>query len=372
VNQPDPRRWRRFASNALLATSAVLATLLVLEAAFRLGAFMVAGRRFEEALQEAPEIQPGQEVGLGQIIRRSPNRKTVYELAPSLSVTFHGAPLNTNRRGFRDRERSTEKPAGTLRIVGIGDSVMFGWGVGDDASYLAQLEGLLDDDPSGRRWEVINTAVPGYNGVMEVEALKEKGLALQPDIVILGFCGNDLKLPGFIWTDDDYLSLSESFLLRFLRQRLGDVPEGDFDIGLEPPQGRKGDSRLVWAGKDLPNVPARYADLVGKQNYRRAMQELAELARTHRFDVLVVSVPGIPRRAHELFEGLDFDLVRTRRVINEFIRDHAIEDWRGSSLSVAPDDPHPSKLANSLVAQTLYDHIVDNSLPRSAQAPESP
>ena len=372
MNQPDPRRWRRFASNALVATSAVLATLLVLEAAFRLAAFLGAGRSFEEALQEAPAIRSGQEVGLGQIIRRSRNRKVVYELAPGLSVTFHGAPLTTNRKGFRDRDRPTEKPEGTLRIVGIGDSVMFGWGVGDDASYLAQLEGLLNDDPSGRRWEAINMAVPGYNGVMEVEALKEKGLALQPDIVILGFCGNDLKLPGFIWTDDDYLSLSESFLLRFLRQRLGDVPEGDFDIGLEPPEGRKGDSRLAWAGNDLPNLPARYADLVGKENYRRAMQELAELARTHRFDVLVVSVPGIPRRALELFEGLGFDLVHTKRVFNEFIRDHAIEDWRGSALAVGPDDPHPSELANSLVAQTLYDHIVEHALPRSAQATEGP
>jgi hypothetical protein len=369
MNAPDTRRPRTPARNALLTACSILVTLLCFEVAFRIAAMLAERGDIEDVLRSIPEIEAGQEVGLGEIIRRSHNRKIVYELAPDLSVMFMGAPLTTNSRGFRGRERPTKKPDGTLRILGIGDSVMFGWGVADDESYLAILERLLNEAPVEWRFEVVNMAVPGYNGVMEVEALEEKGLKLDPDIVVVGFVGNDLKLPAFIWTDEDCLSLRQSFLWRFVQMRLGRA-EGDFDVGLEPPQDRKGDSRLAWAGKDLPNLPPRYRDLVGKAAYRRAMEKLRDLARQHEFDVLVTAVPGIPRKALELFEGLEFDLVDPKPAIERFIRDNGIEDWRGSVLAVSPQDPHPSKVANALVAECLRDHILRALAPRDGPSVE--
>ena len=54
---------------------------------------------------------------------------------------------------------------------------------------------LLNAAYPQKTWEIINTGVPGYNTVMEVATMRAKGLALEPDIVILNVVTNDLNLP---------------------------------------------------------------------------------------------------------------------------------------------------------------------------------
>lgn len=72
---------------------------------------------------------------------------------------------------------------------------------GPDEPYLAVLEQKLRQrraapgsgaSSSPPRWQVINTAVPGYNTAMEVELRKAVGSGYEPQIVVLGFVVNDL------------------------------------------------------------------------------------------------------------------------------------------------------------------------------------
>jgi hypothetical protein len=50
------------------------------------------------------------------------------------------------------------------------------------------LEERLAKEVPNERWEVLNMAVPGYNTAMEVETLKARGLAYEPDVVVVGYC----------------------------------------------------------------------------------------------------------------------------------------------------------------------------------------
>jgi hypothetical protein len=59
-------------------------------------------------------------------------------LATELVLRVH-ARLTTDGRGFR-RTGSGSDAAEAVRLVGLGDSNMFGWGVADDETYLARLE----------------------------------------------------------------------------------------------------------------------------------------------------------------------------------------------------------------------------------------
>jgi len=65
--------------------------------------------------------------------------------------------ININSIGLRGtREYSTRKPANVTRILALGDSFVFGWGVRDDQTFSALIE---KDHP---RLEVLNFGVPGY------------------------------------------------------------------------------------------------------------------------------------------------------------------------------------------------------------------
>lgn len=95
-----------------------------------------------------------------------------------------------NADGFRDRPVARPKPPGTKRIVVLGDSVVFGYGVPLEQSVTEQLEARL-----GSGFEVLNFGVTGYNTYTETEQFLARGAAYEPDVVLLGFFTNDLNDP---------------------------------------------------------------------------------------------------------------------------------------------------------------------------------
>jgi lysophospholipase L1-like esterase len=98
-------------------------------------------------------------------------------------------PSRINSDGFRDREFATGRSRGTRRIVCVGDSYTYGWGVELDDSYPKQLErSLSEKHPT----EALNMGVFGYNAAQARVTLEEQGLKYRPDIVIYSFYWDDL------------------------------------------------------------------------------------------------------------------------------------------------------------------------------------
>lgn len=95
---------------------------------------------------------------------------------------FRSDGLNINSRGMRGpREYPTAKPPGARRVVVIGDSFTFGEDVRDEQVYTALLEHAFEGV------EVLNLGVRGYGTDQQVLRFEREGLALDPDLVILGF-----------------------------------------------------------------------------------------------------------------------------------------------------------------------------------------
>jgi hypothetical protein len=114
-------------------------------------------------------------------------------LAPNYRGWFAGVHVETNSLGLRDtREYRLEKPRGTFRILVLGDSVTFGHGSVYEHTYPYLAEQLLKQWRPDVRWEVWNAAEPGYNTGQELAQLYEVGPAYNPDLVIVGFYGNDV------------------------------------------------------------------------------------------------------------------------------------------------------------------------------------
>jgi hypothetical protein len=113
-------------------------------------------------------------------------------LAPNYDGWFAGVPVRINSLGFRDRrDYSLAKPANTLRIIVLGDSVTFGHGTLDDTTYPYLLEERLRAWRPDVNWQVWNLGVPGYNTRQELTYLQEIGPLANPDVVIVGFFPND-------------------------------------------------------------------------------------------------------------------------------------------------------------------------------------
>jgi lysophospholipase L1-like esterase len=95
----------------------------------------------------------------------------------------------TNDQGFRMLEHiDTEREKHNTRIVTVGDSYTFGYGVNNDETYPFQLSKLLNQETD--HFQVINLGAPGidYSGYLRV--LHNSSRPFHPEYIILG------TLPG--------------------------------------------------------------------------------------------------------------------------------------------------------------------------------
>jgi len=154
--------------NLLLAAAATLIALLLGEAAVRL---------------IRPQIFPVHPPGM---YVADPN--VGYALAPGfqgrLERAEFSAPFSVGPSGLRGEDGDRDRAA--LRILALGDSQTFGFGVRDGETYAAVLERLLRER-TGRPVEVLNAGVPGYGTADQRNFLVSRWEALRPDIVILQF-----------------------------------------------------------------------------------------------------------------------------------------------------------------------------------------
>jgi lysophospholipase L1-like esterase len=333
---------------ALAALSLVLA-LGLSEVGARVLRARADAKLFDEATFVERKLPPRGNVSLGHLIRVSANPDLVYELRADLDqVAYAGAKVSTNHDGFRDRNYG-RKGEGTVRILGLGDSVMFGQGVGETAPYLVLLENLLAEAHAERRWEVLNAAVPGYNTAQEVALLEDRGLAFEPDLVILGFVSNDVNLPSFLAERADVFSLRRSFLLDLFRDRADSAQP----IGLVPAPTQP--ERVFRVEDDVERVPPKWRHLVGWEAVERSLDRLAELASQHGFEVLVFvhRESEHSERALEAANARGFATCNLGPRVARYLEDRGLARYPGSELTVSDEDPHPSPIHHELAADAL-------------------
>lgn len=106
---------------------------------------------------------------------------------------FH---LTTNSLGLRsDYEITFQLPENTRRVLALGDSYTFGFGVEGNETYPFFLEKLLNANPGGRyKFQVINAGFASGSATdSQYLYLREIGYKFSPEVVTLGFClANDL------------------------------------------------------------------------------------------------------------------------------------------------------------------------------------
>lgn len=96
----------------------------------------------------------------------------------------------TNSLGLRGPEVLVPKPPDRYRVLVLGDSFTFGWGVALQDAWHARMARELQA-PDGRTLDVVDAGVPGWTPLQQFVFLEQRGLDLQPDLVIWELCTND-------------------------------------------------------------------------------------------------------------------------------------------------------------------------------------
>ncbi len=129
--------------------------------------------------------------------KNSPNSVTRRKPPDSLLSRVRYAH---NSKGLReDEEYPYQKPAHTYRILALGDSFAYGFGVEQAETTVEVLERLLKEQGD---FEVINMGVAGYGLGQEMLYYEMEGYKYQPDLVILFFFENDISdsMGGCAWS----------------------------------------------------------------------------------------------------------------------------------------------------------------------------
>jgi lysophospholipase L1-like esterase len=118
----------------------------------------------------------------------------VLRLVPGAASRYLGHAVAISAQRLRNPLLAVPRPTGIYRILVVGDSVAFGWGVEEEDAFPRRLERALQGQhrQDGRSYEVVNGGSPGWGLPEEYFWLRDRGMAFEPDLVLHCIINNDV------------------------------------------------------------------------------------------------------------------------------------------------------------------------------------
>jgi lysophospholipase L1-like esterase len=263
----------------------------------------------------------------------SSNPAIGHEHRPASSDHLMGVDVRINTQKLRDEEYGYERPAGSQRILMLGDSVTLGWGVPVEQTVSKRLEEVLRKE--GRRVEVINSGVGNYNTAMEVAYFLTEGTNYDPQVVVLNYFINDAE-PTPTYKPLGFLEQS-SYAYVWL--------SGRFDVVARQLAHRPNWWKYYWGLYDSPGWKAA----------ENAIGHLSSYCHARGIGLLIVNYPELRQLKQYRFD-------RVRASVREAASRHgaeyldlydAVRDEDESKLWVTRLDPHPNSHAHKLFADAM-------------------
>lgn len=173
VREPAASPWKTAAKNGVLVVAGVCFALLFLEVGIRLVAPQNV-RFFDD----------------------SDLRLNAWEFIPhARHDNYIGVPVQINNVGLRGRDVVIPKPNGVYRIVALGDSITFGYGVPNEKTFPQDLELLLNQNlATSVHYEVVNAGVPGTGLSYYEYFVRKRASQLNPDLILICMALNDITV----------------------------------------------------------------------------------------------------------------------------------------------------------------------------------
>ena len=122
---------------------------------------------------------------------RAQARSVARSLRPGTDVVHETTEwrvrVHINSHGLRDEEIPYEKPPHTQRVLFLGDSMTFGYGVEAEQSFPKLVQSKLP------HVQTINTGCPSFGTCDELDFFRAEGIKYHPDVVVVVFFRNDVR-----------------------------------------------------------------------------------------------------------------------------------------------------------------------------------
>ena len=263
---------------------------------------------------------------------------------PHVVEKLMGVTVRINSDGLRDREHLLIK-GDRYRIIFLGDSITFGWGVEEKDSFKQILETEINKQYPV---EIINFGTGNYNTEQEVNFFLEKGLKYNPEKVVVFYFINDAEITP---KKSRSWFLHYSYAICFLRSRLNALM-----------------TDLISSQTFKEYYSNLYReDQEGWVRAKKAFVQLKSICDKKQIRLQVILLPEM----HDLH---NYPFKKEHRLIANFLQENKIEfldlapffsAYKDSKqLWVAKDDPHPNKIGHRLIAEYSLDFISKRELLR--------
>jgi lysophospholipase L1-like esterase len=277
--------------------------------------------------------------------------------------------VRINQKGLRDREHSYERLNDTGRILVLGDSFAWGYGVEESERFSELLETSLGV-------EAVNAGVSGYSTDQELLWFRGEGIKYESDLVILVIAGND------IGDNERQLVHTIYYKPQFVREE-GHLILTGYPVPRTSPQGRfiyflsQRSALAYFLVQRYFDLVSFYRDFRGDLNNTNSSQIGASAARES-FGLTIALINEMRNVAES--EGAKFMIVSTDRWWNglsgetyrEFIDALQNEGFLvldveampgfDSGEMLIPDDSHWSRAGHEFVAEKVKEFIESNQL----------
>jgi lysophospholipase L1-like esterase len=256
---------------------------------------------------------------------------------------WHNALHVHNRDRMRRVGEFPPKLPGTLRIIVLGDSLTYGYGIAEEDTYVRVLERELRKT---FRVEVLNLGVSGSQSEDVHKILRRHFPILKPDLVVYGVCLNDFLPSGVGQYESNRaypvpIPYKEHFIAKTLTGKLLD---------------KQYDALLMRVGLRVDFFTDILRDFNGYQTrFARDVKAMNDLVRGHGLPPVLAMVldqyPNTKEDRYEIVVAAEKHLraAGIRIVASDYIRlNDGRMDWR-----VSPWEGHPNERANKVFAQEI-------------------